>query len=112
MPTPVEMGSVTDKTFLIAWSDGHRSTYSWVNLRAYCPCAVCVGEWRYRPPQLRSEDLQPNIRALSIARVGAYALRFEWSDGHNTGLYTFASLRNDLCECGECRTRRETRARQ
>jgi DUF971 family protein len=106
MPMPVEMGSVTDKTFHVIWSDGHRSTYSWVNLRVNCPCAVCVGEWRYRPPKLRVEDVQPNIRAMSIGRVGAYALRFEWSDGHNTGLYTFASLRNDLCECDECMTRR------
>lgn len=107
MPTPVEMGSITDRTLHITWSDGHRSTYSWGNLRARCPCAACVGEWRYRPPRLRVEDLPADIRAMGVSRVGAYALRFEWSDGHNTGLYTFASLRNELCECEECRARRE-----
>jgi DUF971 family protein len=34
--------------------------------------------------------------------VGAYALRFVWSGGHDSGLYTFDSLRNKLCECDEC----------
>ncbi|MDR7420355.1 MAG: DUF971 domain-containing protein [Armatimonadota bacterium] len=106
MPTPVEMGSVTEKMLQITWSDGHRSTYTWMNLRLRCPCAACVGEWRYRPPALTPQDIRPDIRAMSVSRVGAYALRFEWSDGHNTGLYTFASLRNDLCECPECTARR------
>jgi DUF971 family protein len=107
MPTPVEMGSVTGKQFEITWSDGHRSTYSWINLRIHCPCAACVGEWRYRPPALRPQDIRPDIRAMRVSRVGAYALRFEWSDGHNTGLYTFALLRNELCECPECTVCRE-----
>jgi DUF971 family protein len=102
MPTPVEMSGISGRTFEIVWSDGHRSTYSWLHLRINCPCAVCVGEWRYRPPKLRAEDVRPDIRAMSVARVGAYALRFEWSDGHNTGLYTFTALRNELCECDDC----------
>jgi DUF971 family protein len=106
MPVPVEMGSVTDKMFAVTWSDGHRSRYTWLNLRLHCPCAECVGEWRYRPPRLRAADIQPGIRAMSVSKVGAYALRFVWSDGHNTGLYTFNFLRNDLCECDECVARR------
>lgn len=101
-PVPVAMGSVTDRSFSIVWSDGHRSTYTWMRLRVHCPCAHCVGEWRYRPPALRPEDIRPDIRAMSVSRVGAYALRFEWSDGHNTGLYTFKSLRSEWCECEEC----------
>lgn len=108
MPTPVEIGDVTDERCFIVWSDGHHSTYSWVHLRVHCPCAVCAGEWRYRPSRLRPEDLPPNLRAVRVARVGAYALRFEWSDGHDTGLYTFAFLRNTLCECDACRTRPAT----
>ncbi len=108
MPTTVEMGSVTDRHLHITWSDGHRSMYSWVNLRVHCPCAACVGEWTYRPPQLRAEDVRPDIRAMGVSRIGAYALRFEWSDGHNTGLYTYAMLRNELCECEECVAKRQS----
>jgi DUF971 family protein len=112
MPLPVEIGSVADPALVIVWSDGHRSTYSWIALRRQCPCAACAGEWGDRPPRRRPADLPSDIRAWSIARVGAYALRFDWSDGHNTGLYTFASLRNDLCECEECRARRGPQAGQ
>ncbi len=108
MPTPVEMGSVVDTTFTVTWSDGHQSRYSWLTLRVNCPCAACVGEWRYRPPKLHAEDIQPGIRAMSVTKVGAYALRFVWSDGHNTGIYTFNYLRTDLCECDECTARRAT----
>jgi DUF971 family protein len=106
MPTPVEMGSVADITFTVKWTDGHTSTYTWANLRVACPCAACVGEWRYRPPKLRLEDIKPGIRAMSVAKVGAYALRFVWSDGHQTGIYTYDNLRNELCECEECTARR------
>ena len=112
MPTPVEMGSVADKTFTVTWSDGHQAWYSWLNLRVNCLCAACAGEWRYRPPKLRAEDIQPGIRAMSVAKVGAYALRFVWSDGHNTGIYTFNYLRNDLCECDECTAGREGQQRE
>lgn len=107
MPTPVELGSLVDEVFRITWSDEHRSRYTWAILRARCPCATCAGEWGYRPPRLRPEDLPPGIRALNLSRVGAYALRFEWSDGHDTGIYTFTYLRHDLCECDECTVRRE-----
>jgi len=40
-----------------------------------------------------------------IIPVGNYALQPEWSDGHHTGIYTWAYLRG-LCPCAECRKRR------
>lgn len=103
MPTPVEIGSVTDKTLAITWSDGHRSTYSWVSLRINCPCARCKGEPGFRPRRLTEKDVPPTIRAISMGRIGAYALRFVWSDGHDTGIYPFNLLRFELCECDEHR---------
>jgi DUF971 family protein len=33
--------------------------------------------------------------------VGRYALGFDFSDGHNTGIYPFEVLR-DLCRCPTC----------
>jgi DUF971 family protein len=33
--------------------------------------------------------------------VGYYAYTIAWSDGHNTGIYTFDLLRS-LCECPQC----------
>lgn len=105
MPTPVELGSIVEKQLRVTWSDGHVSTYSWRALRLACPCAYCRGEWR-TPRRVDSTTIPDDIRALSIERIGAYALRFGWSGGHNTGIYTFNMLRYELCECDECRAAR------
>ncbi len=106
MPTPTEIGSVTEGGFRLTWSDGHQSKYAWRTLRINCPCARCKGEWGAPHPRLTTEDIPADIRAMSVDRVGAYALRFEWSDGHDTGIYPFVLLRTELCECNECSARR------
>lgn len=108
MPVPTEIGSVTEKTLTVLWSDAHRSTYSWQSLRINCPCARCKGESGYRPKPLSTDDIPPTIRAMSMNRVGAYALRFVWSDGHDTGIYPFPVLRFELCECDECAAARNS----
>ena len=61
-------------------------------LRLACPCAGCVEEMSGRlilDPATVPED----IRVDSLELVGAYGLRIRWSDGHGTGIYTFAALR-------------------
>jgi DUF971 family protein len=37
----------------------------------------------------------------NVELVGQYALQFEWSDGHRTGIYSFERLRQ-LCPCEDC----------
>jgi DUF971 family protein len=44
----------------------------------------------------------PDIRPLAVSLVGGYAIRIDWSDGHNTGLYTYDHLLA-LCPCVRCR---------
>ena len=106
MPVPTQVGSVADRSFTITWSDGHRSTYSWQVLRLHCPCARCKGEPGDTASPLTDRDVPPTIRALRVERVGAYALRFVWMDGHDTGIYPFPLLRYELCECDDCRAAR------
>ncbi|HMF57418.1 MAG TPA: DUF971 domain-containing protein [Pyrinomonadaceae bacterium] len=80
----------------ITWADGRVCNYSAPDLRRACPCAQCVNEWsgeRMLDPKAISNELQ--IGDISI--VGRYALNFRWSDGHETGIYSFRYLR-DLCE--------------
>lgn len=61
-------------------------------LRLACPCAGCVDEMSRRPI-LDPETVPADVRIESLELVGAYGLKIRWSDGHSTGIYTFASLR-------------------
>ena len=36
----------------------------------------------------------PGVKVLGWEKVGNYAFRFEFSDGHRTGLYSYDYLRN------------------
>lgn len=110
MPTPTElMENRGSRELQITWNDGHVSRYTYRTLRLHCPCAVCVHEWTGEK-LIDVSRVPAEIYPKETAQVGAYALRFTWSDGHMTGIYTFAYLRS-LCECDACvRSRAETPA--
>ena len=93
----------------ILWKDGHESIYTGHALRVGCRCAVCVDEMLGNQ-RLREESIGKDVRSLSIDPVGRYAIRFQWSDGHSTGIYTFELLR-ELCPCPICaeKSRAQTR---
>ncbi len=92
----------TDR-LILQWKDGHRSVYTWKHLRDHCPCAGCREE-RLQPPDpfriLKTNELVP-LAPVSMTPVGHYAYKITWSDGHDTGIYTFETLR-ELCQCAEC----------
>ncbi len=99
--TAVHVGPTEDGSALrIDWADGHISIFEPRYLRLQCPCAGCVEEMSGRR-LLRPEAVPEDVHPLAIAYVGRYALQFDWSDGHNTGIYPFALLRA-LCLCEEC----------
>jgi DUF971 family protein len=93
---PREIMQETDALVRISWADGRICRFAAPELRRACPCAQCVNEWtgeRVLKPEAVSEQL--SIRNVAI--VGRYALNFQWSDGHETGIYSFRYLR-ELCE--------------
>lgn len=99
--TPRDVGPNEDGTALrIRWGDGHVSEYPPRLLRTACPCAGCVDEMTGRRI-LRPESVPEDIHPVAIHYVGRYALRFDWSDGHTTGIYPFEQLRR-LCPCAAC----------
>ncbi|MGH3006540.1 MAG: gamma-butyrobetaine hydroxylase-like domain-containing protein, partial [Gaiellaceae bacterium] len=93
----------------ILWKDGHESIYTGYALRVGCRCAMCVDEISGNK-RLREESISKDVRPLSIDPVGRYAIRFHWSDGHSTGIYTFEHLR-ELCPCPIRADNAEARAR-
>ncbi len=62
-------------------------------LRRACPCATCRGEGGYAGRFATDPELRPGEDELAdISLVGAYGLNAVWADGHNTGIYTYATL--------------------
>ena len=84
-----------ERRLLVRWSDGVQGKLELVGLRAQCMCARCVDEITGERI-LDVEGIDPEIAIREMRLVGNYALKIRWSDGHDTGLYTWGHLRR-LC---------------
>jgi DUF971 family protein len=95
--TPTNLHLKKTEALLITWADGHQSVLPLRLLRKHCPCAGCQGErdllGRTMLPIVQTTYDGP-ITATGAELVGNYALRIDWADGHNTGIYTFVYLRD------------------
>ena len=103
---PIDVTADRNKReFIIRWEDNHESRYSFDGLRAVCPCVACQGGHAHmgRPPDPRSvRDMAlTDLNLENVEAVGSYALQITWSDGHSTGIYTWAFLRA-ACPCPRC----------
>ena len=91
-PIPTEIKLHQKSRLLeLAYENGARYELSHEFLRVFTPSAEARG---HGPGQ---ETLQTGKREVTIERiepVGAYALRFVFSDGHDSGLYTWDLLHN------------------
>jgi DUF971 family protein len=93
---PREISQESDSLLRITWADGQVCDYQGASLRRACPCAQCVNEWTGER-MLKPEAIADEVEINDLTIVGRYALNFRWSDGHETGIYSFQYLR-DLCE--------------
>lgn len=85
----------------IQWDDaGHTGIYAARDLRLACRCAACREEISGRP-LLDPASVPGEIRAMELRLVGAYAVQFDWSDGHNSGIYPWELLLA-ICPCPRC----------
>jgi DUF971 family protein len=92
MIEPTQIIEESNQEIAIKWSDDTETHYTAAQLRRSCPCAGCVNEWtgeRMLEPGKIADDL--TISHTSI--VGRYALNFHFSDGHDTGIFSFNYLR-------------------
>ena len=76
----------------IEWG-GSATRLGFWRLRTECQCAGCVDE-RTGQRTLDPESVPADISIERMELVGNYALRVRWSDGHDTGLYTWERLRD------------------
>ncbi len=100
LPTPAQIAQAGSDKLRIVWNDGHESVYPVRSLRLACRCAHCVEEFTGRP-LLKADGVPRDVKPIRLQPVGRYALQFEWSDGHDSGIYTYEYLR-ELCPCERC----------
>ena len=90
---PREIKQEGDSGIRITWADNFVSNFTAPELRRVCPCAQCVNEWTGQR-MLKPENISEELTIVDVSIVGRYALNFRWSDGHDTGIYSFKYLRD------------------
>ncbi|MHC4408349.1 MAG: DUF971 domain-containing protein [Planctomycetota bacterium] len=91
-PFPTNIQQAGADVLAITWNDGVESHYRVFDLRAACPCAQCVDELTGKRI-LDPKNVDPEVKPVDIVSVGNYALQIKWSDGHDTGIYSWVRLR-------------------
>jgi DUF971 family protein len=92
-PPPETIDLIGD-TVAVRWPDGREDYFPMETLRALSPSAENVGEpdifGNIHGGDPRTEF--PGVTVEDFEIVGRYAVRFVFSDGHKTGLYSFPYL--------------------
>jgi DUF971 family protein len=89
---PTDICAVREQSLLaVTWTD-RQAELPFVFLRGQCECAHCVNEWTGER-MLDLATIPADIAIEKLEQVGGYAIRISWSDGHNSGLYTWDRLR-------------------
>lgn len=87
------------KMFKVNWSDGKQSIVSFAVLRFQCPCAHCVDE-ATGERIIKKEDVKADVQPMRVSTIGNYAINIQWSDNHNSGIYSYDYLRKLLVPNG------------
>jgi DUF971 family protein len=79
----------------IAWEDGAESYISMEKLRAASPSAENTGEQDLLGKRYGGTDQKefPGVTVTNWRMMGSYAVQFNFSDGHATGIYPYDLLR-------------------
>ena len=79
----------------IKWNDGSEDFFPMATLRAASPSAETAGEKDILGNQYGGESGKDysDVRVRGYEPVGGYAVRFLFTDGHHSGLYSFDYLK-------------------
>lgn len=87
---PLEIRQKTaERAIEINWDTGEKFRYSMEYLRVQCPCAKCAG---HTPAEAQLVDGKQDVTITSITPVGHYAIKFVFSDAHDSGLFSWETL--------------------
>jgi DUF971 family protein len=95
MPAPKTIQAIGNE-IAILWEDGSESYYTMETLRKFSPSAENIGE-RDLMGQLigggQGPKEFPGVTVEGWQMIGGYAVQFRFSDGHNTGIYSYQYLK-------------------
>ena len=92
METPTSITRDHDAGVLrVDWPNGRSDALDYHALRMACHCAHCVHELTGELLIVES-NIPEDIHPVEMKLVGNYALKIMWSDGHDTGLFTWDRL--------------------
>jgi ATP-binding protein involved in chromosome partitioning len=90
VPTRIDFDD--DGNLILEWADGVKGKVSPYDLRINCPCASCIDEDTGKRT-LDPKQVPLDIKINGYQTVGRYALAFDFTDRHDTGIYRFDMLR-------------------
>lgn len=80
-------GGIAGNVAETLWNDETTTASTSFYLRMRCPCASCR---ETNGPR----GVSPKVEITDFDWVGNYAVNFVFSDGHNTGIFTYSYLRD------------------
>jgi DUF971 family protein len=100
-PTPAKLDLKRDEKLTVQWQDGRTCVYPLTLLRSMCPCAQCRTQREGEKTKKSLLTVLPGnyagpLTVVNAELVGNYAMKITWSDGHDTGIYSFDYLR-EIC---------------
>ena len=84
------------KGLAISWSDDLETFIDYHVLRDNCPCANCSGEsdvFGNVYKGINVKKMATSYELKNVIKVGHYAIRITWEDGHSDGIFTYDLLR-------------------
>jgi DUF971 family protein len=90
-PWPTELNLLNERrTLQVTWDDKRRDALEAEYLRVESPSAEVQG---HLPHEKATVPGKKSVAIQDVVPVGTYAVRLVFSDGHSTGIYTWAYLR-------------------
>ena len=94
MSTSIENGTAPNQITLdenagslsLSYSEGRECKFTCEFLRVFSPSAEVVG---HGPGQRVNPIGKENVRIVEVEPVGNYAIKIVFSDGHDTGIYSW-----------------------
>jgi len=75
------------RDLLLEYADGSSQSFDWEYLRVFSPSAEVRGHGAAEPVLVPGKR---KVELLAVQPVGQYAVRLRFSDGHDSGLYSWS----------------------